>query len=842
MLFEAEFDDYKYRRFFKLPSVWTRRQVYAHWRDQGQPVGFMREEPRLPWYPAPPELPLRPYLYPQAGPVTPAEFNVGFYLLSSPDIRVTRASEAWAHFQEHGQQENRLWSRKPELVPYWAESAETWNHRVDEDLPLPPAPERQNHWEYWRQINSLDWGTFELHPEGCLWLDFPSAGGAFFYRESLEVGFGLDLPHYRLVALNPGFYALVHKNLVLPEPLASADVAAVVVALRPRILFLNHLLTWDLELVRQLLQKPSGLVVTILHDYFWFYHENLITACDLILAPSRAITALALERYPNWSERLRLVPHPDYLEPGPETPIPSGTERRIALLGGISPKKGLLALQALLPEAARHQVSFEVWGELSSETGFNFQPYLRTGTLVLRSYCNVHQLNELLRTQPPHGFWFHNDTTYTMETWLYTLTLALTSGIPLICNDVPIFRERAPEAIFYTDLSEFWLRLPARRAVVARLVKPILCYPMFYGRLFRFDPNLYRLNRLHEGSSTWNLSLRELHLKYLDEVGTLVPRLQDFQDEVYYSFYHDLKALVTPKQRYEHWMNFGRYERRWGNQYRGLVRDSAGIPFLLALYRRLAGVPPQPHRWDERRQCALVFFETRESHLFAGITRLLLRASGDKANLYVFCSATNRKFLEQAVPEVEAKFIEWPGLDEKISPDTYSRILKSERFWDQISEEHLLTYQTDSFPVGPIPWTALCTQPVGFLGAWHYNSRFGAFDINTPGGLGCNGGFSYRKRSVLRQCLSVTDAQINTYRGERKFLPFVEEIPEDAYYYHALEILGLPRPTPDQCDTWFIQDRLTDVVAPTVFGYHGAFYGQVSMQRLYHLIVQRDWF
>lgn len=840
MLLAAEFDNNKYRRFLKLPTVWTRRQLYEHWSQQGQPEGFKRDEGRVPWYPCPPELPLRPYLYPKTGTPSPADFNVGFYLLSSPDVAITRASEAWTHFQTHGQRENRLWSRKPELVPYWVSDAVEWNRRVAADEPLPPAPDNPDPWEYWRQINSLSWGTFDFQPQGVVWLDFPAAGGTLFYREALETGFGADIPQYRIVALNPEFYACVHNNLVSPTPLTTEDVRRLLAQLQPRVLFLNHLLTWDLSLVKDLLTTTSALVMTMLHDYFWFDHPELIPQCDLVLAPSRTMAELALTRYPAWADQLRIVPHPDYYDAGTTVSVPGGP-KRIALLGGIAPKKGLLALQNLLPEAARRRVIFEVWGELSPETGFNFQPYLDSGVLVVRGYANVSQLNTLLTTQAPHVFWFHNDVNYTMETWLYTLTLALGTGLPLICNEVPIFRERAPQAIFYTNSNEFWARLPAP-GTTARLIVPRVGYPLFYARLFRYDPTLYRLARLHEGSASWTESPKQLHLRYLDEVGLLVPRLTDFQDDVYYKLYHDLKDLVTPQQRYQHWLSFGQYEQRWCNQYRGLVRDEAGLPFLLGLYQRLATVPPQPHRWDRARTCALVFFETRASELFAGITRLLLRASGNRANLYVFCSESNREFLQRAIPEVEARFIPWPGVGATIDMSTYSRILKTPSFWEAIAEEHLLTYQTDSFPLGPIPWSELCSQPVGFLGAWHYNSKFGAFDINTPGGVGCNGGFSYRKRSVLRACLAVSDTQINDYRVQRKFLPFMEEIPEDAYYYHCLEILKRPLPTPAQCDAWFVQDRWDKAPVPSVFGFHGTFYGQIKMAPLYHEVVQRDWF
>lgn len=793
------------------------------------------------------------------------EFNTGYYLLMNPDVPASKASEAYAHYVKYGKMEHRKVSIKPELVPYWySGSNDEWNKIVDSDTPwirlqgralrsncslkLPTSISDAELEELLRWMTLFGYRVqhFNLtYPSATLMLDFNQIGGTYFYSKSLYEHF-TKYPIYRVIGFWGKYYLLLFRNCVYPIVYSGTQLETQIADWRKKqiikSLFVNHPLSLDIGLLERLLGYPDWVRITVLHDYEWQQdrYKKCRSLFDLVIAQTESIGRVF---EPLWRDKLILIPHPDYKEKQDKPVIyksqKSGAPLRIAMIGAISPKKGARELQSLLPQCQKANVHIYVLGILDWQD-FDYTPYLDQGVLTVESYEDINQFNELLLRYQPEALWYHNNIAHTMETWLYTLTLGLLTGLPLMVNNIPIFKERAPDAYFYQegDVLSVLDQVRSKRANSIFLVKDRISYPRWYYKLFYFDGDRYLLKHLN--SLPIGTPPKEQLLSYLTS-DTYVPLLTEFDPVTYQKTYQDLSHFKTGSELYQHWLTYGIKEGRLPNSYRGLYKQPLAPHHIIRFYKSLALFArnhhgKQPLKYDPQRKCAMVFFETRPTQLFESVTRLMLARARNRANLYVFCTKRNEASFREVLPEVEAKYIVL-DLPETINMDTYSHLLKQASFWENLSEEHIITYQTDSFPLQNIPWDILMKCPYSFLGAWHYQSTYGYFNINTPKGFGVNGGFSYRRRSFLLRCIAnVTDQNINDYRAQHGFHKYLVEIPEDCYYYHGLELLELPCPSTAFCDKYFVQDRPPSLVTPSsLFGYHGIFYGNIDLGKLQQL-------
>jgi len=781
-------------------------------------------------------------------------FNVGYYLMMNPDVKVTRASEAYQHWLQYGRKEKRKTAPKPELEPYWFDSSgsRSWEAYVSGDLiwstvttiiqykrkyglkRLPRDLTLAQLEELLRWVSLFGYKIHKYRMDEShftLMLDFNQIGGTYFYSKSLWSHF-TRYPILRIVSFWSRFYLVILRGVVRPIIYDNESLLAFLRKLQPSCCFTNHHLGWDPKIIENLISMiPTSL--TILHDYEWFKEPSLLQKHTYIIAQTKSIAEVYLQEQPQLRKQLLLIPHPDYRET--EDSCFRTQSGRITLIGAISPKKGSQEVKIAL-EAG---IELLILGSLDSHD-FDYQLYIEKGSLIIQGYNSIAEFNQLLKVYQPRAFWFHNNLKHTMETWLYTLTLALLSGLPIIANDIPVIRERAPDAIFYSDpfnpsfFRELVTSIP--QVTNIKLIKDVIWYPRFYYKLFNFDSDLYLLRNLNSIPVTMPTAQQ---LQTYLESQDYIPSIIEFEASSYQKTYGDLYRYKSDEELYQHWLQYGSKEGRLPNSYRGLHRDPSAPHAIISIYKTLAANKGRLlHKHEKQRNAALVFFETRKSHLFEPITRLMLKRARGRANLYVFCTPENVEFFRTALPDVEAKYIVMKDLPSQLNMNQYSHLLKEASFWNEITEEHLITYQTDSFPLRDIPWEVLLRQSYGFLGAWHYKSKYGHFDINTPKGIGMNGGFSYRRRSLLLRCIKeITDEMINNYRKEQGFHTYNGEIPEDCYYYHAMEMLGLPLPTATLCDTLFIQDKEVTSLGRLTFGYHGIFYGNIKMSDFARLLL-----
>jgi hypothetical protein len=218
--------------------------------------------------------------------------------------------------------------------------------------------------------------------------------------------------------------------------------------------------------------------------------------------------------------------------------------------------------------------------------------------------------------------------------------------------------------------------------------------------------------------------------------------------------------------------------------------------------------------------CAVII-EPRKHDYLLGIIKNVMTKLDNKWNLHIFGSDLNEKYLKY---NLEGDFtftnLKINNLDQK----TYSLLLLSQTFWNSIKEENILIFQTDSFIVNDkykIP------QDYAFLGAsYNYgrivNNKY--VDVVAPPHYkyNINGGFSFRKKSVMIECIQkVSNEDILQVRLKNKLNidnfqnTFI--LQEDVFFNHALLILDYKLPTLEICNT-FCSQQNKDFNS---FGIHG---------------------
>ena len=195
-----------------------------------------------------------------------------------------------------------------------------------------------------------------------------------------------------------------------------------------------------------------------------------------------------------------------------------------------------------------------------------------------------------------------------------------------------------------------------------------------------------------------------------------------------------------------------------------------------------------------------VIIEPRNHKYLIGVIKQVMSKLGDTWNLRIFGSDKNEANIKENIKGTY-KFINM-HIDDFVSPDAYSLFMQSKQFWDKIAEEHILIFQTDSFILSnnySIP------LQYGFIGApyrlGYYDVSGNYIDINAPvkGGCNINGGFSYRNKKAMLECINkVSNNDIINYRKQHGLNVdfFIDRliIPEDVFFNNAMAVLNYPIP------------------------------------------------
>ena len=100
---------------------------------------------------------------------------------------------------------------------------------------------------------------------------------------------------------------------------------------------------------------------------------------------------------------------------------------------------------------------------------------------------------------------------------------------------------------------------------------------------------------------------------------------------------------------------------------------------------------------NENNDQVAVIVEPRNHEYLIPIIKQVMSKIGDRWNLQIFGSNMNEKTVKEKI-KGNYKFINME-INDLISPAAYSLLLQSSQFWNNIKEEHILIFQTDSFVI-----------------------------------------------------------------------------------------------------------------------------------------------
>lgn len=149
----------------------------------------------------------------------------------------------------------------------------------------------------------------------------------------------------------------------------------------------------------------------------------LMQRAERIIAPSRDVAARVGSVYPSVEP---------LVQPHPEWPMVFPRVIKIALLGGLSAPKGLDLVLRVVARSCERQLPF-----CFRLLGHSAHP-LPDGITATGSYA-PEELGLLIKAERPDLIWLPS---LVHETFGYTLSVALASGIPLLATDVGAFPER----------------------------------------------------------------------------------------------------------------------------------------------------------------------------------------------------------------------------------------------------------------------------------------------------------------------------------------------------------------------------------------------------------------
>jgi GT2 family glycosyltransferase/glycosyltransferase involved in cell wall biosynthesis len=155
---------------------------------------------------------------------------------------------------------------------------------------------------------------------------------------------------------------------------------------------------------------------------------KLLRGAGRVFAPSRDV-ARRVERYFPGLETT-IIPHPE----GATRPLQRVV--RVAILGNLTPEKGLHAVVSCAADARSRGLPhvFRVLGSTSQPA-----PQWPDTPLSIHGQYSEHELVALIEAERPDVFWFPAQVP---ETYSYTLSVAMASGIPIVASALGAFPER----------------------------------------------------------------------------------------------------------------------------------------------------------------------------------------------------------------------------------------------------------------------------------------------------------------------------------------------------------------------------------------------------------------
>ena len=217
-----------------------------------------------------------------------------------------------------------------------------------------------------------------------------------------------------------------------------------------------------------------------------------------------------------------------------------------------------------------------------------------------------------------------------------------------------------------------------------------------------------------------------------------------------------------------------------------------------------------------------VIVEPRKHKYLLGVIKNVMSSLGNDWNLHIFGSDHNEEYIRTNL-KGNYTFTNLNILD--LNETSYSLLLQSLIFWESINEEYILIFQVDSF-INNKNYTIPIEY--GFIGpTYQYGYLVGDIFLDTTSGINnvlynLNGGFSFRLKSVMIQCIkNVSLKDIIRYREKHnlniEYFLNKYVIDEDVFFCNAMSILKYIHPSIEICNAFCSQD----IVNYDSFGVHG---------------------
>jgi glycosyltransferase involved in cell wall biosynthesis len=170
-------------------------------------------------------------------------------------------------------------------------------------------------------------------------------------------------------------------------------------------------------------------IVSWRRDWAWQFMD-----ADRVICPSADVKT-RLDRH-GVGKRAILVPHEQQTEPTWTTRLPEflGPPLRIALLGVLANHKGARSVAEVAEAVAPGTIEIHLIGHLEARF-----PQPARKLIKATGRYQDRDLPALLQRIDPHVFWFPSSAA---ETYSYTLSTAIATGLPIVATDLGSFTER----------------------------------------------------------------------------------------------------------------------------------------------------------------------------------------------------------------------------------------------------------------------------------------------------------------------------------------------------------------------------------------------------------------
>lgn len=177
-----------------------------------------------------------------------------------------------------------------------------------------------------------------------------------------------------------------------------------------------------------------------------------------------------------------------------------------------------------------------------------------------------------------------------------------------------------------------------------------------------------------------------------------------------------------------------------------------------------------------------VIVEPRPHPMMRPVVDNIMHALGPEWNLHIFTSVHNKEWLTKIMDPHEYMVNTFNM--ENITREQYSELLMTPSFWKLIHTDSILIFQTDCIA---FQYWDSAFEYYHYVGANYYHPTH-----ILPGIGGIQGGLSYRKKSMMLNCLErVPRVSINDFRHQHGLEPILlDGIAEDVYFTHACAMLN----------------------------------------------------